>query len=149
MSKDSRRPPTRRPKSPKAGGKVAESGAQTYKIGEAAEMVGVKAYVLRFWETEFEMLRAGRTESKHRVYTPRDIDNLRLIKRLLHDERFTIEGAKRRLKELGGKSANARPSQPSKSEDAQLPLGLGDARLRRTLQDVRKELESIRTLLED
>ncbi len=69
-----------------------------FKIGEVAKIVGVKPYVLRYWETEFSFLKPGKTKSKHRLYRRKDVETLMRIKQLLHNERFTIEGARRQLK---------------------------------------------------
>lgn len=69
-----------------------------FKIGEVARIVGVKPYVLRYWETEFRVLRPGKTRSKHRLYRRRDVETLIKIKTLLHDQRFTIEGARKQLR---------------------------------------------------
>ena len=71
-----------------------------FKIGEVAKLVGVKPYVLRYWETEFSVVRPGKTRSHHRLYRRRDVETLLEIRRLLYGERYTIEGAKRRLREL-------------------------------------------------
>ena len=73
-----------------------------FKIGEVAKLVGVKPYVLRYWESEFSIVKPGKTTSRHRLYRRRDVETLLDIRRLLHVERYTIEGAKRRLRELGG-----------------------------------------------
>ena len=70
-----------------------------FKIGEVAKLVGVKPYVLRYWETEFSILRPGKTRSRHRLYRRKDVETLLDIRRLLYAERYTIEGAKRRLRE--------------------------------------------------
>ena len=70
-----------------------------FKIGEVAKLVGVKPYVLRYWETEFSVLRPGKTRSKHRLYRRKDVETLLEIRRLLYAERYTIEGAKRRLRD--------------------------------------------------
>ncbi|MCW5891509.1 MAG: MerR family transcriptional regulator [bacterium] len=70
-----------------------------FKIGEVARLVGVKPYVLRYWETEFApLLRPEKSHTRHRLYRRRDVIVLRTIRRLLHDDRYTIEGAKRRLR---------------------------------------------------
>src|SRR4030095_8947173 len=71
-----------------------------FKIGEVAKLVGVKPYVLRYWETEFSVVRPGKTRSHHRLYRRRDVETLLEIRRLLYGERYTIEGAKRRLREV-------------------------------------------------
>ena len=70
-----------------------------FKIGEVARLVGVKPYVLRYWETEFSILRPGKTRSRHRLYRRKDVETLLEIRRLLYAERYTIEGAKRRLRD--------------------------------------------------
>src|SRR5260370_13151401 len=71
------------------------------KIGEAARVLGVETYVLRFWETQFPLLKPKHTRTKHRFYQERDVAVLRVIKRLLHDEGFTIAGANKHIKEFG------------------------------------------------
>ena len=70
-----------------------------FKIGEVSEIVGVEPYVLRYWETEFELLKPSKAPSKHRLYKKRDVELLLEIKRLLYSEGFTIEGARKKLKE--------------------------------------------------
>lgn len=71
-----------------------------FKIGEAAEMVGVKQYVLRYWESEFEMLRPRKSKNNQRVYSRRDVETAMMIKKLLYEDRFSIEGARAALKQL-------------------------------------------------
>jgi DNA-binding transcriptional MerR regulator len=70
---------------------------KTYRIGEAARLLGVKTYVLRFWEGEFDEIEPYRTESGQRLYTEENLEVIREIKRLLYDEGLTIEGAKRKM----------------------------------------------------
>lgn len=79
-----------------------------FKIGEVSRLVGVKPYVLRYWETEFRVLRPEKSQTRHRLYRRRDVETLLEIRRLLHDERYTIEGAKRRLRQ----SADEPPKEP-------------------------------------
>jgi DNA-binding transcriptional MerR regulator len=75
-----------------------------FRIGEVAKLVGVKPYVLRYWETEFTILRPGKTPSHHRLYRRRDVETLLEIKKLLYEDGFTIAGAKKKLRdsEMGG-----------------------------------------------
>ena len=77
-----------------------------FKIGEVARLVGVKPYVLRYWETEFSVLRPGKTRSRHRLYRRKDVETLLEIRRLLYAERYTIEGAKRRLRDARATAAD-------------------------------------------
>lgn len=67
------------------------------KIGQAASKLGLKSYVLRYWETEFSMLKPIRTESGQRLYGPEQMRMLEEIRSLLYEEGLTIEGARKRL----------------------------------------------------
>ncbi len=70
-----------------------------FRIGEAGSIIGVEPYVLRYWEREFSQLKPQRAGSKQRTYQKKDLEVLLEIKRLLYDEKMTIEGAKRRLRQ--------------------------------------------------
>lgn len=74
-----------------------------FKIGHAADLVGVKPYVLRFWETEFDALKPKKSRKGQRVYSRRDVETAMMIKKLLYEDRFSIEGARTRLRELRSK----------------------------------------------
>lgn len=71
-----------------------------FKIGEVAEIIGVPPYVLRYWETEFEEIVPSKSRTQQRLYRKRDVERILKIKELLYREKFTIEGARKRLKEL-------------------------------------------------
>ena len=124
------------------------------KIGEAARALDVETYVLRFWETQFAFLKPKHTRTKHRFYHEKDLDVLRLIKRLLHDEGFTIAGANKHIKEFGiealmaGKPAAKAPA-PASSERAMSSAPAVDGQTRRVLNEVRRDLESLHKILED
>jgi len=83
-----------------------------FKIGEAARLCALKPYVLRYWETEFRSIRPQKTRSGQRLYRRQDIELLLRIRQLLHEQRFTIEGARTRLRELGHDEAVAPPLPP-------------------------------------
>jgi DNA-binding transcriptional MerR regulator len=150
-------------KNPRPQGAGAEGGGeQLLKIGEAAKVLGVEAYVLRFWETQFPFLRPRHAHSKHRFYGAQDLQTLRLIKRLLHEERFTIEGAKKYIREVGLEHAlSAKPGAAAAHVEApgaghaagatgaSRASGAGSDSARRALAEVRRELESLHKLLED
>ena len=68
-----------------------------YSISEVSELTGVKAHVLRYWETEFPELQPKKNRAGNRVYTARDIETVERIKHLLKDEKYTIEGARQAL----------------------------------------------------
>lgn len=81
------------------------SGETTYRIGEAARLLSLKTYVLRFWESEFPQLSPMRTDKGQRLYTEDHIALLRAIKHLLHEQGMTIDGARRRLAAIEARHA--------------------------------------------
>ncbi|MCF8084091.1 MAG: MerR family transcriptional regulator [Deltaproteobacteria bacterium] len=72
-----------------------------FRIGEASRIVGVAPYVLRYWESEFPQVRPKRADSNQRTYQRKELEMLLDIKRLLYDEKMTIEGARRALSRGG------------------------------------------------
>jgi DNA-binding transcriptional MerR regulator len=106
-----------------------------FKIGEVASIVGVQPYVLRYWESEFSAVRPSKTRSKHRLYRRRDVEALLQIKRLLHDERFTIEGARKQLKSL------------QKGQGRQSAAPVRDHAYRTVLSQLRQEIQSLHRML--
>ncbi len=70
-----------------------------FRIGEASRIIGVEPYVLRYWEMEFAQVKPQRADSNQRTYQKKDLEILLEIKRLLYEERMTIEGAKRLLRQ--------------------------------------------------
>lgn len=74
-----------------------------YSIREVSEITGLKPHVLRYWEGEFEPLKPTKNRAGNRTYTPRDLDVVQRVQRLLRDEKYTIEGARAALdRELSG-----------------------------------------------
>ena len=72
-----------------------------YRIGEGSRITGVKPYVLRYWESEFRFMSPQKSRSQQRLYRRRDIDLILLVKKLLYEQRFTIAGARKKLREMG------------------------------------------------
>jgi DNA-binding transcriptional MerR regulator len=70
-----------------------------YKIGEVSKITGVESYVLRYWETEFPFLKPRKNKSGQRVYTKKDLDLILHLKKMLYQDRYTIEGARKKLSE--------------------------------------------------
>lgn len=89
-----------------------------FRIGEVARLLEIPSHVLRYWETEFRAVRPFKSASGQRVYSLRDVERLQLIKRLLRDERYTIEGARRALKERGLDDDANVPARPEVLRDA-------------------------------
>ena len=91
-----------------------------FRIGEVSGLANTKPYVLRYWETEFPSLKPVKSATGHRLYRRPDVEMVFEIRRLLYEEGFTIEGAR---KYLAGKSttvAEAKPACPSKLSDTQI-----------------------------
>ncbi len=105
-----------------------------FKIGEVSALLGVKPYVVRFWETEFNLAPA-KNRSRHRVYKRHEVQTLLEIKRLLYEERFTIEGAQKKLR---GRM---------KERTRQLGFDLEEKKHRAVLLKVKKDLEKIYEML--
>ncbi|MGH7863939.1 MAG: MerR family transcriptional regulator, partial [Candidatus Binataceae bacterium] len=110
-------------------------------------------YVLRFWETQFPALRPEHKRSRHRCYHQKDLEALRLIKRLLHDEGFTIAGANKYIREfgldashLGVVAARAR-RESAGSSPSQRASGM-DSGVQRVLVEVRRDLRELRKILQ-
>lgn len=80
-----------------------------FKIGEACKELAIQPYVLRYWETEFPILKPTKSKSGQRVYSREDLHMIRRIKELLYDEGFTIAGAKKQLEEDPLVAAKSRP----------------------------------------
>jgi DNA-binding transcriptional MerR regulator len=72
-----------------------------FRIGEVSRLTATKAFVLRYWETEFPMLQPVKSPSGHRLYRREDIETVFEIKRLLYEEGFTIAGARKHFEERG------------------------------------------------
>lgn len=71
-----------------------------FRIGDVADIIGVKPYVLRFWETEFPMIAPNKSAAGHRVYRRVDVEMVMLIKHLLYQQRYSIEGARKKIREM-------------------------------------------------
>jgi DNA-binding transcriptional MerR regulator len=108
---------------------------QTFKIGEVCEMLQLEPYVLRYWESEFEDLNPQKNAMGQRIYRPRDIEIIYLIKKLLYEEGYTIIGARKQLKREIAKLNGA-------------DSGLDRDEVVQNLRKIRWELQEILTLLE-
>ena len=80
-----------------------------FSIGEVCSLTELKPHVLRYWEGQFRFLSPAKNRSGNRVYQRREVELIQLVKQLLYTEKYTIEGAKRRLDELR-KAGDLKPS---------------------------------------
>ncbi|MBF6560175.1 MAG: MerR family transcriptional regulator [Candidatus Binataceae bacterium] len=146
------KPAARRRKAAAATAPKPSAGAERpLKIGEAARIIGVEPYVLRFWETQFPFLRPRHSRSKHRYYDQKNLDTLNLVKRLLHGEGYTIAGAKKhireegldRLREPAGDGQRLLPAPPPADPGHELPRATAHK-----LAAIREELKTICKMLD-
>ncbi len=114
-----------------------------FKIGEVAKITGVKPHVLRYWESEFKLLKPSKSSTGQRVYQKKDVEKVFAIKKLLYDEKYTIAGAKRRLMRSGKEE---KPERAPK-EKRQLSMAFDNQELVSLLQDLKKELREIADIL--
>ena len=99
-----------------------------FKIGEVAELAGVEPYVIRYWESEFRSLRPQKSRSNQRLFRRKDVERILEIRRLLFEEGYKIEGARRRLE---GREPPAGQASPTNGEAADGPDSDRAARGRR------------------
>ena len=128
-----------------------------FRIGEVSRITATKAFVLRYWESEFPTLQPVKSPSGHRLYRREDIETVFEIKRLLYDEGFTIAGARKHLADLaaGGSglksessATHAQGPAPTRVALSGPPQSASSARAhRKVLLDLREELGAILTLL--
>ncbi len=71
-----------------------------FSIGEVCDLTGLKPHVLRYWETQFDVLRPTKNRAGNRVFRPKDVELILLVKNLLYDQRYTIEGANQKLLDM-------------------------------------------------
>ena len=71
-----------------------------FKIGDVADLLGIKQYILRYWEQEFDVLSPKKASNNQRLYTKKDVENAFLIRKLLYRDKFSIEGARQALKDV-------------------------------------------------
>jgi len=71
-----------------------------YSIGDVSELTGLKPHVLRYWETQFELLHPTKNRAGNRVFRPKEVELILLVKHLLYEKKFTIDGARQRLLDM-------------------------------------------------
>lgn len=140
---------------------IAIPEKQYFKIGEVSEILDVEPYVLRYWESEFKILKPTRTRARQRLYHKKDLELLLEIKHLLYDEKFTIAGAKKRLQEMKKQSsAEKKAKKASKAAKAKAELAAQEnspenspaseagSDYKDILLEIKKELKELRAILE-
>ncbi len=140
---------------------IAIPEKQYFKIGEVSEILDVEPYVLRYWESEFKILKPTRTRARQRLYHKKDLELLLEIKHLLYDEKFTIAGAKKRLQEMKKQTAaEKKASRTTKTARTREEAGAVSEKpdivgsssnqedYRDILLEIKRELKELRNILE-
>ena len=106
-----------------------------FKIGEVAELAGVEQHVLRYWEEEIESLNPKKNKSGQRLYQKKDVERVFEIKQLLYAEKFTVAGARKKMKQ-------------NKKKETQLDIAFDRAGFKEWKADIKQDLKSILTSLD-
>ncbi len=120
-----------------------------FKIGEVAEIAGVKPHVLRYWESEFNAIRPTKSRSKQRLYRRQDIELILRLKDLLYNQGFTISGARKQLRRKSAQLPDESliDGAPALS-DVQMALPLSSELDRELLKEIRLDLLRLKKSLE-
>ncbi len=116
-----------------------------FRIGEVSQLVGVEAYVLRYWETEFRGLSPKKSDTGQRMFRRKDVELLLQIKDLLYNRKFTIEGARKVLAERQAEKAQKKAEPKKKGKVVQQQRSLFGAP--DPMADIRKEVLAILAIL--
>jgi DNA-binding transcriptional MerR regulator len=111
-----------------------------YRIGEVSQITGLKPHVLRYWESEFRVIKPYKAGSPQRLYRKKDLDLILKIKKLLYEEGFTIAGAKKKIRDV--------EREESRSLRLKAVENGSEGEERRLLFLIREELQGIKRILE-
>ena len=106
-----------------------------YSIGEVCNLTGLKPHVLRYWETQFRELRPTKNRAGNRVYRTKEIKLIELLKQLLYEEKYTIDGARQRLAHL--------------RETGELETVAGHALDRKAVSRLQEKVQALLEILEE
>jgi DNA-binding transcriptional MerR regulator len=109
-----------------------------FKIGEVKKITGIEPHVLRYWESEFKIIRPQRASSKQRLYRRVDVENILTIKKLLYEDGYTLPGARKLLKE--------KKAEPNNQTDT--PINVPRGKARAMLAEIKDDLQQLKEILE-
>ena len=112
----------------------AEPVQEFFSIGEVCELTGLKPHVLRYWESQFRFLNPAKNRSGNRVYKSREVELIMLVKHLLYAEKYTIEGARKRIEQF--------------RRNGELKVQSSRAASRTTLRELREQLDRVLQVLD-
>ena len=117
-----------------------------FKIGEVAELAGVEPYVIRYWESEFRSLRPQKSRTNQRLFRRKDVERILEIRRLLYEEGYKIEGARRRLE---GRESNGHEGEALEAVAPRSRKEPSVAALRQLCQEAHATVEAIEKILDE
>jgi len=106
-----------------------------FKIGAVSRIADIKPYILRYWESEFDIIKPQKTNTNQRVYTRKDVELILEIKRLIQKEKFTLEGAKKRIGAI------------CREKNRQLAMDFPNREYKKALKQIKDDLSSIKRML--
>ena len=109
-----------------------------FKIGEVKKITGVEAHVLRYWESEFKIIRPQRASSKQRLYRKVDVENILTIKKLLYEDGYTVPGARKHLTAKKGEKKKTVAAKPK----------ISGGRAQSMLAELKSDLKQLQEMLE-
>jgi len=112
-----------------------------FKIGEVAKITKVKPYILRYWESEFKIIKPQKSQGNQRVYRRKDVELIVFIKNLLYKEKFTLDGAKKRVREF-------KKEEKAAGKKSQMALPFTEKKLQSEMRHIRKELALVLKILD-
>ena len=119
-----------------------------FKIGEVADIAGVKPHVLRYWETEFAAIRPSKSRSKQRLYRRQDIELILRLKDLLYNQGFTISGARKQLRRKPATMESRPEEKPAQATAGQMALPLGASLNRPLLKEIKQDIHRLKDSLD-
>lgn len=119
-----------------------------YSISEVSKLTGLEQYILRYWETEFDQLKPGKNRAGNRIYTNKDIKLILQIKKLLREEKYTIEGAKKVLEDFQSDSSVLLMDEDiQKKIPEPEPVKNSGPSLKKDLEDIKHILVQLKSLI--
>ena len=118
-----------------------------FKIGEVSSITELEPHILRYWESEFKFLHPRKSDAGRRLYAKRDIERILKIKKLLHEEGYTIQGAKKKLRERDEDLDGKPETPPPPRKGIQQTLNFGGKDTGGMLEEIKEDIKKVLTLL--
>jgi DNA-binding transcriptional MerR regulator len=118
-----------------------------FKIGEVSEIAGIKPHVLRYWESEFKVAKPMRSKAQQRVYRRSDLEKILLIKTLLYEDKYSIAGAKKKLREIIKHKKHEETKAEQVASPDQIEFCFDEKTVKKKLKEIKNLLISLKESL--